>query len=1073
VSIMDNTILGLSPATFALVLAGLTGFILLEVAGTGAANGLLVRIGVRNMVRRPSQTLLLLCGLVLSATLITMSFGLQDSLTFSAQARHLAQVGNLDETVTGTFTQAQAERYLSQLRRNPNIQAATALVTGTQQTAIFSERTHLSKARLNMLAVPSNFDQVFGPITTSTGQSIHFSDLRSGEVLISATLAQSFDVQAGDVLQVMINGHRFTTKVRAILSNDLVMTINDATPGSGHEQVILPLSFFQQVTHSSGIVNTLAIKNIGRGGMDDVGPNDSRTQAVTNLLVQLFHVNPYNDSSGVYSGGAKFTQTEIHIIKPVVINYMTNEAFSDSLGFQGALQFDELLPAFTDLLVGAGMLLLALLFILLATERRAELGMSRAIGMQRSQLIQALLIEGAGYSVVATLMAIPLAIGAVALELAILSNIPLQTFDTHLILHMPLVVYVNWSSLVIAGCLSVLTSFVVVFLTAVWISRANIVAAIRDLDEPAMRIEALRNLLRAMWSVPSEAQGDMSLEMPARSLQRRLSAGALLLWGLFLRGPLCLLLGIALFLGGPVLQRTLPSLALGWLEQLGMALLIMGGGLLLIWVLTGLKVAQSVVSRIGYSLIGLGWLIYGSWPGSYFLSLFGPPGLSLDTTPRALEIVLPNLMVVAGAVALLMANVDVLIAGIGMLTSRVRGLAPVSRTSLSYPLTFRFRTTVTVSLLGLVIFLTILLVTTNVGSIQQAQAVASSAGFQLTLDFAGGKAPPLSLPQQIQANPVLRQEIAAVGITYPLKSSQPGQMPAANTLLIPGQAAQASLDTVQGVNDAFVEHTTLPLQARARGFTSDQQVWDAVKDHPGFAVWHFESNIKGISLTENGFQPFFLDVTDSAGQIHRLTIIGIVAPNPIWPIVFVSSRVFPTDQIEPYPFYYLLLQPGVRKQQAAKDLVTAFGAKYGMQVEDLADSINTATLANLTLFLSGYLALGLLFGALSIGIIMSRAVVERRQQIGMLRALGFSHALVERSFLVEGGFVITLSLLVGTVLALWTAYQVSRPLYHDFPIPVLTIILILLGSYLVAFLATSLSARQAARIRPAEALRYE
>lgn len=1070
---MGNSILGLSPEAFAFVLAGLTGFMLLEVVGAGAANGLLVRIGIRNMVRRPSQTLLLLGGLVLSAVLIAMSFGLQDSLTFSAQARHLAQVGNLDETVTGTFDQNRADSFLAQLRRNPNIQAATGLVTGTQQTALFSERTHLSKARLNMLAVPPDFDQVFGPITTSTGQPIHFSDLQPGEVLISATLAQGFDVQAGDVLQVMINGQPFTTKVRAILSNDLVTTINDATPGSGHEQVILPLAFFQQGTHSVGTVNTLAIKNVGPGGMEDTGPNGSRTQAVTNLLVQLFHVTPYDDTSGVYSGGAKFDQTEIHIIKPVVVNYLTSQSFSESLGFQGALQFDELLPAFTDLLVGAGMLLLALLFILLATERRAELGMSRAVGMQRSQLVQALLIEGCGYSVVAALIAIPLAIGAVALELAVLSNIPLQSFDTHLVLHMPLVVHVNWSSLVIAGCLSVLTSCIVVLLTAVWISRANIVAAIRDLDEPAMRIAALRDVLRAMRRVPAEEPGEMSSALPAHSLRSRLAAGGQLLWGLFLRGPLCLLVGVVLFFGGPVLQQMLPSLSAGWLVQLGVAVLILGGGLLLIWIFTGLKVASALVSRVGYSLIGLGWLIYGSWPGSYFLSLFGPAGLSIDTTPRALEIVLPNLMLVAGAVVVLMANVDVLIAGIGMLTSRVRGLAPVSRTSLAYPLTFRFRTTVTVSLVGLVIFLTVLLVTTNVGSIQQEQAVASSAGFQLTLDFAGGKTPPLDLAQQMQNVPALRQEIAAVGTAYPLKSAAPGQMPAANTLLLPGQAAQPSLDTVQGVNDAFVEHTTLPLQARARGFTSDQQVWDAVKTHPGLAVWHFESNVKGIALTDDGFQPFFLDVNDSAGQPHRLTIIGMVAPNPTWPIVFVSTRAFPTDQIVPYPFYYLLLQPGASKQQTASDLVTAFGAKYGMQVEDLADSVNTATLANLTLFLSGYLALGLLFGALSIGIIMSRAVVERRQQIGMLRALGFSRALVERSFLVEGGFVITLSLIVGTVLALWTAYQVSRPLYHDFPVPVLTIILILLGSYLVAFLATSLSARQAARIRPAEALRYE
>jgi ABC-type antimicrobial peptide transport system permease subunit len=124
--------------------------------------------------------------------------------------------------------------------------------------------------------------------------------------------------------------------------------------------------------------------------------------------------------------------------------------------------------------------------------------------------------------------------------------------------------------------------------------------------------------------------------------------------------------------------------------------------------------------------------------------------------------------------------------------------------------------------------------------------------------------------------------------------------------------------------------------------------------------------------------------------------------------------------------------------------------------------------------MSGYLALGLLFGALSIAVIASRAVVERRQQIGMVRALGFSRILVRCSFLIEASFVVTISLLVGASLALWLAYQVALRVYHDqFPVPVLPVIFILLGSYAVTFVATLLPASRAARLHPAEALRYE
>ena len=47
----------------------------------------------------------------------------------------------------------------------------------------------------------------------------------------------------------------------------------------------------------------------------------------------------------------------------------------------------------------------------------------------------------------------------------------------------------------------------------------------------------------------------------------------------------------------------------------------------------------------------------------------------------------------------------------------------------------------------------------------------------------------------------------------------------------------------------------------------------------------------------------------------------------------------------------------------------------------------------------GFLALGLLIGICGLGVVMVRAVRERRRTIGVLRALGFRAKTVERSFL--------------------------------------------------------------------------
>lgn len=55
-----------------------------------------------------------------------------------------------------------------------------------------------------------------------------------------------------------------------------------------------------------------------------------------------------------------------------------------------------------------------------------------------------------------------------------------------------------------------------------------------------------------------------------------------------------------------------------------------------------------------------------------------------------------------------------------------------------------------------------------------------------------------------------------------------------------------------------------------------------------------------------------------------------------------------------------------------------------------------------------------------------RAVVERRQQIGMLRALGFQRSRVALAFLIEAAFVVVLGVLIGTALGLVTAYNLFR-----------------------------------------------
>ena len=60
------------------------------------------------------------------------------------------------------------------------------------------------------------------------------------------------------------------------------------------------------------------------------------------------------------------------------------------------------------------------------------------------------------------------------------------------------------------------------------------------------------------------------------------------------------------------------------------------------------------------------------------------------------------------------------------------------------------------------------------------------------------------------------------------------------------------------------------------------------------------------------------------------------------------------------------------------------------------------------------MGLGLIVGVAALGVISARSVVERRQQIGVLRAIGFRRGMVQASFLLESSFVALTAIVVGT-----------------------------------------------------------
>jgi putative ABC transport system permease protein len=143
------------------------------------------------------------------------------------------------------------------------------------------------------------------------------------------------------------------------------------------------------------------------------------------------------------------------------------------------------------------------LFVMLAAERKSELGMARAVGMRRGGLVGAFATEGWLYAAVASLAGVAVGIGLGRVIVVFTQRV----FQTE---HNPieLAFTLRPGSIVAAFTIAYVVAVVTVLATSVRVSRLNIIRAIRDLPEPpsprrarTLVASALAVLLGAAWTL--------------------------------------------------------------------------------------------------------------------------------------------------------------------------------------------------------------------------------------------------------------------------------------------------------------------------------------------------------------------------------------------------------------------------------------------------------------------------------------------------------------------------------------------------------------------------------------------
>ncbi|MBA2496615.1 MAG: ABC transporter permease [Acidimicrobiia bacterium] len=420
--------------------------------------------------------------------------------------------------------------------------------------------------------------------------------------------------------------------------------------------------------------------------------------------------------------------------------------------------------------------------------------------------------------------------------------------------------------------------------------------------------------------------------------------------------------------------------------------------------------------------------------------------------------VLQGLVLVGSAVALASTNGDL----VGRLGERG---GPALRIGLANPLAKRFRTALLLGMYSIVVFVLVFLAT--LAGIFQSQgprlADDTRAGYDvLVASNAGNPVTEATLREQPEVD-----EVATLVQAFPDFTITPG-------------SDELEEWAITGFDEALVARGTPVLSSRDAAYASDAEAFAAVLVDPALAI------VPDVLLQDDGPPGPGLEIGDDfdvvdpvTGDRHTLTAAGIVEGDWTFNGVLVGTDALAGFVSESAPVrHYVGVADGVDPGTVA-DALTGRLVANGVDASTFVAAIDDELAEQTGFFnlMQGFLALGLLIGIAGLGVVMVRAVRERRRQIGMLRAMGFRSATVRSAFLIEAAFVAVQGIVIGVALGLltaWTLLTTSEAFGDEalpFAVPWPALALLVGVALSASLLAVAAPARQASRTLPAVALR--
>jgi putative ABC transport system permease protein len=1047
------------------------------------------KIGTRNVTRRFGNTVLVVLGALVGSALISGSLVLSDSISATFLKLVEDNYGEADARIS--IKNKKNSKYLIPFIQEEQFQEIETLLKDENIDGIFPFASiPISPVKLdkNDKPVINAFDSELTGVDFDRANnfgSTEFEDIKKVEgkdAVVAEALAQKLDLEVGDRIQIQYGPKTLIFKTASIYKGKGVFGSNLV--------IINQKSFTKEFALPTNAYNYILIS--AKGGIEPENYNGEEFENDLNEALKDFE-----------SDTVDLTVTEI------------KEVALEGFGMKTFVNIFFVLSLFG---IFAGILLIINLFSMLAEERKMEMGILRAIALTRLQLIKTFVYEGLIYSILSSILGTFVGLGIGYALVKSLGDLFASVTATE---QLKFVFDFTSESLITAFSVGFLITIITSSIASFLVSRLNIVEAIRKLKKDKKEISKFKILLKIGGNIITLLIGIGSIriyqivEKTFENIRNNSNTTS----------PFHTM--------SDTQFEDLITAIKGYSYYLGVIILIFAFATLVNKLIQ--IIFKKEINKYTISIASIVAIVFTSFttdiPAIY-------EALKLDSGIGLLFI--SGLILVISAALVITHNLNLLTKILNAILSKIKNWSSVIKISLRYPAANRSRTGFTLVMFAIIIYLIVYVsyVKATV-RVESRNAVQNSlGGYELIVVPSQGTTEEnkASILEDIKETKGVTDtsEIITTQVTLPqyqykdLEDAELWDDPSTMPSYDPDDNFQTFYNALP---KDYIKTLDMELGEIAKQYDTDEEVWEAIINDPNKIV-------AGEAFVNPGYgqQPELkvgdtIQIANIFGEnIVEKEIIALAQENEQGgPSTQLHSHLITTtDNIHKHfskdylakSSSFMLLADFVHSSSNNKDNRSSvnknndtngnsgksrtsskkndsnqtsnsndpeqitkrvkknlieYNIRNIMSLDDLS-GITISFIDTILGMFQGFLAFSLIVGTSGLAIIITRSIQERRQQIGMLRSLGFQRNMILASFFIESTFITLIATIIGLSMGTIGALNAFNIAYSDTNIqpvwPYKEIALICLGVYIASMLFALLPSLKASKMSPVEATHY-